>query len=292
MKKLISVFNTSIPFGRAINAMAHTALGMGHRIPNAKIPIIDVYHASNDIIREFKYAANKIYQSDLKNVLYADFISTMVGCSSTGDQLLKTNNTKENELDYFAVTICAEGSILSALNPILEKLTCLSSKATKNNYAELAEFDFITEPTYLQNDDPIYAQYEKYKISLVANKTSDMPETTSSMLIACLDVGGKADLVSLHLLVYIDADDCKHANISYHSFPILTARNQGRLEMLALEVKNDNRIISSVRSGEDNRVLSVCLFGEAEIINSYTKSCSLWNKELNIDQTNSMIGVA
>jgi len=33
MKRFFSLVNTSIPFGKGLNALAHTAVGIGHWLP-------------------------------------------------------------------------------------------------------------------------------------------------------------------------------------------------------------------------------------------------------------------
>lgn len=279
MKKLITVLNVEIPFGRAINASAHTVLGMGHRIPETKIPDIYVFLGTKDLMREFRSAANRIYLDSPESVIYADFTSTMVG-GTTDEQLLKTSSTPEVEIEYFSISICADDLILRSLEPVLAKLTVLENYKPQINSLTESIYEFLPKAELLDNHDPKYTEYSTHKAVLVFNKKQNIDEIVNSMVVACLDVGQRAKLIALHLLRYIDASGSEHSNISYHAFPILTAKNQGKLDMLAYEVKNNEDIISRSVDKTADTVNVVCAFGEAAIINSYTKQCSLWTRAI------------
>ncbi len=45
MKRFISILNNNIRFGKALNALSHTAVGIGHRIPKDKMPQIEILFA-------------------------------------------------------------------------------------------------------------------------------------------------------------------------------------------------------------------------------------------------------
>ena len=279
MKKLITILNLEIPSGRALNASAHTVLGMGHRVPESKMPNIYVFLGTKDLMREFRSAAYKIYVDNTESVLYADFTSTMVG-GTTDEQLLKTSNTQESEIEYYSVSICADDVMLRVLEPILVKLTLLENYNPQINSSTESIFEFLPKSELLDNHDPRYTEYSTHKAVLVFNKKQNIDEIVNPMVVACLDVGQRAKLMALHLLRYVDASGSEHPNISYHAFPILTAKNQGKLDTIAFEVKDNKDVISRTVSGVADTVSVVCAFGEAAIINSYTKQFSLWTREI------------
>jgi hypothetical protein len=279
MKKLITVLNHEIPFGRALNASAHTVLGMGHRISEGKVPDIYVFMGTNTEMREFRRVANQIYANNTAAALYADFTSTMIG-GTTEEQLLKTSITPESEMDYFAVSICADDAVLACLAPIISKLTLLPGYKPQLNTEAESEFDFLSAPILPDNHDQIYQQYATHKAALVFNKKQDIAKSINAMVTACLDVGKRAELMALHLLMYTNADGGKHPNISYHAFPIITAKNQGKLEALVTEVAENETLIFSAVNDHDAVLNVVCIFGDAAAVNIYTKQCSLWNREV------------
>lgn len=276
MKELIIVINEAVPFGRALNAAAHTVLGMGHRIPADKTPNIAVFLASHEQLVMFKQAAYELYINNPATVVYADFTNTMVG-GTTDEQLIRTSNTHEADLEYFAVSICADDDLLLQLKNILSK-TIPNYKPLINKDA--VAFNFLPVPALLDNHDPVYKQFDNHKAVIAFNKKHDIAESINFMILACLDLGKQALLISLHLLLYVDADGMQHPNISYHAMPIVTAKNQGKLDTIAEQVQQNDALVASVVKDDTDVVQIVGVFGEAEIVNPYTKQCSLWTKEI------------
>lgn len=53
MKRFLALVNPSIPFGKALNGLAHLAMGIGHWIPSGKMPNIEILFADEQLIRRF-----------------------------------------------------------------------------------------------------------------------------------------------------------------------------------------------------------------------------------------------
>ena len=96
MKHYFSLVNTSIPLGRGLNALVHTAMGIGHRIPNNQMPNITVLFADEKTIREFRQEAHKLLLAHTDETAYSDFTHTMT-VGSTDNCVKTTQETPENQ---------------------------------------------------------------------------------------------------------------------------------------------------------------------------------------------------
>jgi hypothetical protein len=122
-KKFVAVLNKKIEIGKLMNALGHMTAGLsggygeGHKMhfleyvdkdggkhPNiSHFPFIILKVENSNKIRSLRNEAIK------RGILFTDFTSTMtVGTSS--DQLERTKNTPESELEYFG--ICLFGGAL------------------------------------------------------------------------------------------------------------------------------------------------------------------------------------
>lgn len=278
MKKLITVINSNIPLGKALNAAAHTVFGMGYRIEAYHMPDIYVYLADTLVIRAFKETAYRIAQLNMESVIYADFTNTM-GTLPTDAQLIRTRATKEADMQYYAVSMCANYDILHELEVVLSKCRYLPNYSPLINENQ-NKFAFLALRTLLDNHNPIYKLYDNYKAVIAFNKKHNVECSINAMLQSCIELGRQADFISLHLISYIDASDMAHTNISYHAIPIVTARNQNKLDDIAHAIKQDNKIISSIIHDDFGKIIMVGVFGDTKSVDLYTKQCSLLTKEI------------
>lgn len=277
MKHYFSLINTSIPLGRGLNAIAHTAMGVGHRLPQNKMPNITVLFADEKTIREFRYEAHKML-SRTDEIVYSDFTNTMT--VGTTEHCVKiTQETPENQLIYYAASICAEEELLEsqAFDQIFNRSKKI--KNYKSHVVNQCENTFEFKNTICLPD---YQSLPSSKISLTLNRTRCLSELINATIISSLSVSMQADLNQLKLLIFTDGDQQKHPYISYHSFPILAARQQNKLNELTKIIEQDkNLLVNSVKDKDEN-VVSVCMLGNEEQVNTHTKQkfISLWTAEL------------
>ncbi len=272
MKLLISFINPQIPFGKALNALAHISVGIGHWIPEGHKPSILVYFAEEQTIRSFRRASHKIRSAHPEKTRCADFINTMtIGPS---DNCLKvTMETPGSELVYFAASLCTDEELLT---PEIFELCSQSKKA-----AEVLNQDpFSFRPS---EELPDYRTIATKKMALVIDRTTPLPEALRATVQAGIAIGSQSSLSDLKLLPYRDGDGELHSCISYHPFPILSARPQSKLQELAKQVEADPKIKKTVIPSQEGSALGVCLFGDEEAVNAHTrqKFISLWTAELN-----------
>jgi hypothetical protein len=271
MKKFISFINPSIPFGRALNALGHISIGIGHWIPEGHMPSIQVYLAEEHVIRAFRKASHKIRSDHPGKIRCADFINTMtVGPS---DNCIKvTAETPDSELVYFAASLCAEEVLLT---PEIYEL-CSQSKMV---------LDAPHGDHYLFRPDeelPDYQNLQTKKMALVLDRTASLAEVLRATVEASIKIGSQSDLNGLKLLSYCDKDGQPHSCISYHSFPILSARPQSKLQELAAQIEMDPKVKKAIIHSPEGKVLGICLLGEEEAVNIHTrqKFISFWTAEL------------
>jgi len=276
MKQFISFINSRVPFGKALNALGHISVGIGHWIPEGHMPSIQVYFAEEQTIRAFRKASHKIRIAHPEKTRCVDFINTMtIGPS---DNCLKiTAETPDSELIYFGASLCTDEELLTS--EILE--LCGQNKKALNK----SDRDFFS---FRPNEElPDHRTILTKKMALILDRTATLTEALRATVQAGIGIGSQSSLSELKLLPYCDGDGELHSCISYHSFPILSARPQSKLQELATQVKTDPKIRKTVIRDQEGKSLGVCLFGDEEAVNVHTrqKFISLWTAELGLSLT-------
>lgn len=126
-KKLVAVLNEKIEVGKAMNALAHMAVGLGGSAPNKEelrlqdyvdaeggkhrqisdLPFI-ILEGGSGQIRSLRKAAIE------SGVHYTDFTNTMIEGTYV-EQHERTNKTKEEELEYFGICLFGDYETVSKL---------------------------------------------------------------------------------------------------------------------------------------------------------------------------------
>jgi len=132
-KKFLAVLNKKIELPKLMNALGHMSVGLTSLCENneemqflqykdssatihpaiSKFPYIILSADNSNQIRTLRLAAIE------QGILYNDFTSSMLG-TSADDQLRKTGDTKEIDLEYFG--ICLFGSA-EQLQPLTKKFS-------------------------------------------------------------------------------------------------------------------------------------------------------------------------
>ena len=278
MKCYISLVNASIPFGKGLNALAHTSIGIGHWIPNDKMPNIMVLFANEETIREFRREAQKIMLEHPTEVIYSDFTNTMT-VGITDNCVKVTRETPESQLTYYTASICSEEDLLGSqsFKQIISR--CKTLNKYQPYIANNGDSDFVFKKIV---DLPDYQMSPTKKLSLALDRTGLPGELINAAVISALSVGMQADLTQLKLLIYTDADNQQHPYISYHPFPVLAVRQQSKFKALAMAIEADQSLLKKVLRDKDGNVMSVCMLGAEEQVNAHTrqKFISLWTAEL------------
>lgn len=276
MKHYFSLINFDIPLGKGLNALAHTAIGVGHRLPINQTPNITVLFADEGIIREFRKEAHKLIQAYKNETVYSDFTNTMT-IGSTDNCVKITRETPETHLQYYAASICAEENLLKSqeFDQIFSR--CKRLKNYKSHIGCNNDFNFKDLVCL-----PDYQSLPTNKISLTLDRAKPLSELVNAAIISSFSISKQTDLNNLKLIIYSDADQQMHPYISYHPFPILAARQQNKLNELAKIIEKDNSLVVGVVKDRDENVVSICMLGNEDQVNIYTKQkfISLWKAEL------------
>lgn len=125
--KLVAVMNEKKEPGVIMNALAHMCLGLGASAPSKEELRLTNYKDadgnSHDKISEMPFmvlAANSNKIRNLRkaaienNILFVDYTSTMT-IGTFEDQIKKSAETKEDELDYFGIVLFGEWGKVSEL---------------------------------------------------------------------------------------------------------------------------------------------------------------------------------
>ena len=125
--KLVAVINKNLEIGRAMNALAHLAVGLGGSAPvrdelrlrdyidadDGKHPQISdipfiILQGGSGQIRNLRKAAIE------NNLHFTDFTNTMIQDTYI-EQHEKTRNTKEQDFDYFGICLFGDWKVVSEL---------------------------------------------------------------------------------------------------------------------------------------------------------------------------------
>lgn len=283
MKWTISLIRNDLPLGQALNGLAHTILGMGHRIPTESAPSMGVYFADKDLVNNFMVEVRKIAKNNPDGIYYSDFLHEICGSESTEVLMRRVLSTQTQNLNTCAGTICGE---LHELAPLFE---ILKSAQQAKGYAPLlsntANFDLNREfkiPAHKPGSAP-----GKKAALILARKSAEDPSLMNYIVSTTLSVAQKSDLNDLHLLKYTDADSQQHPHISFHSFPVLVSKRPGRFTTLE-EVAQGKNVASSFKAtvtetkikgkmvGVRENVTG-CIFGDTNLVTDLTSGdFSLW----------------
>lgn len=285
MKHYFSLINLEIPLGKGLNALAHTAIGVGHRLPDNQMPNITVLFADEGTIREFRQEALNLLQAYKYETVYSDFTHTMT-VGSTDNCVKVTRETPENQLQYYAASICTEEKLLDSqkFDQILRR--CKKLKNYKSHIASNNDNDFKFKDLVCLPD---YQSLPSSKISLTLDRTRPLSELVNAAIISSFSISKQADLNRLKLIIYSDADQQEHPYISSHPFPILAARQQNKFNELAKIVEKDSNLLVGIVKDRDENVVSICMLGNEDQVNIHTKQkfISLWTAELHEEAFNS-----
>ncbi len=125
--KLVAVLNKNIEPGRAMNALAHMALGLGGSIQNREeLRLQDYMDADKEKhpkISDIPFIVLRASSGQMRNLRKkvmehnfpcTDFTDTMIG-ESYVEQHKNTQMTKEEDLEYFGICIFGEWKQISEL---------------------------------------------------------------------------------------------------------------------------------------------------------------------------------
>ncbi|MBI2572528.1 DUF2000 domain-containing protein [Candidatus Woesearchaeota archaeon] len=124
--KLVAVLNEKIETGRVMNALAHMALGIGGSVEKEKLRLQDYHDASGGVhpaISDIPFIVLKANSSQIKmlkrlvceqGIEHTDFIHTMIDKTYV-EQHEKTQQTKEEDLEYWGICLFGDWSTVSTL---------------------------------------------------------------------------------------------------------------------------------------------------------------------------------
>lgn len=237
-----------------------------------------VLFADEKTIREFRQEAHKLLLKHPNETIYSDFTNTMT-VGTTEDCVKTTKETPEDQLIYYAASICIEDAFLESkqFDQILS--FCKPLKNYKAYVVSNNENEFAFKK---RSCLPDYQSLPTNKMSLTLDRTRSPEELINAAVISSLNVGMQTPLSQLKLLIYTDADDQKHPYISYNPFPILAARHQNKFNELTKAIEADENLLMSVIRDKEKNTVSVCILGTEDQVNAHTrqKFISLWTAEL------------
>lgn len=126
-KKLVAVLNEKIETGRAMNALAHMAVGLGASIMEKSDLRLQDYTDANSgkhpQISDLPFIILKGGSGQIRNlrkaaiqhnITYTDFANTMIEGTYV-EQHERTSNTKEEELEYFGICLFGDWETVSMM---------------------------------------------------------------------------------------------------------------------------------------------------------------------------------
>lgn len=126
-KKLVAVLNEKIELGKAMNSLAHMTLGLGANIENKDELRFTNYKdkddGNHDKISEMPFMILKANSNKIRtlrkaalanNIQFVDFTNTMTE-GTYEDQIKRTSETKEEELEYYGIILFGDWQLVSEL---------------------------------------------------------------------------------------------------------------------------------------------------------------------------------
>ncbi|MBI2575354.1 DUF2000 domain-containing protein [Candidatus Woesearchaeota archaeon] len=126
-KKLVAVLNEKMENGKALNTLAHIALGLGASILNKDELRLTNYKDkdgnNHDKISEIPFIVLKANSSKIRglrkavianNIEFADFTHTMVE-GTYEDQIKRSVETKDEDMEYYGIVMFGDWEIVSEL---------------------------------------------------------------------------------------------------------------------------------------------------------------------------------
>ena len=117
--KLVAVLNKKIEIGRAMNALAHMAVGIGGSTKSNLLRLQDYHDADGEkhpsisdipfiVLRANSSQIQKLREiAKAESFLFTNFTDTMLG-ETYVDQHAKTSLTKAEDLQYFGICLFGE----------------------------------------------------------------------------------------------------------------------------------------------------------------------------------------
>ena len=126
--KLVAVLNEKIEVGVAMNALAHMIVGLGASVKNKEelrlVNYTDADENSHANISEIPFMVLKARNSNklrilrqgliANNIKFVDFTNTMT-IGTYQEQIDKSKQTKEADLEYYGIAIFGDWNIVSEL---------------------------------------------------------------------------------------------------------------------------------------------------------------------------------
>lgn len=126
-KKLVAVINEKVEIGKAMNALAHMAIGLGANVQNKEELRLTNYkdadNGNHDKISEMPFMILKANSNKIRglrkscidnNIMFADYTNTMTE-GTYEDQIKRASETKEEALEYYGIVLFGDWGIVSEL---------------------------------------------------------------------------------------------------------------------------------------------------------------------------------
>lgn len=270
--KFISVINTEVHLGEAINALGHMCFGIGHLL--TVIPTeTHIYLGNTSQVREFRALASKKTMQH-QDLLFTDFPHTMSGGDTEAQKKL-TAQTAESDITYYGACFISNETDFD-IEKLAKQFSVLKDYSPYNNN----NCTILSDRKAPFNDD------NKKKISMLINSKIPLTETLNAIAISSLRVGQLVPYSNLCLVDLVDKNGNLHSNISYHPFPILKADTVSKhLSMAKMALENKN-IISETLWNNDKQPLVTVVFGNQTDVDEVIirKQTRMYNGVLQEDQ--------
>ena len=126
-KKLVAVLNEKIENGKLMNALSHMAVGLGTAIQNKEelrlMDYTDADGGKHPNISEMPFIVLKTNSGKIRmlrtaainnKIQFTDFTNTMT-VGTYEEQIEKTKETKEQDLEYYGIILFGERQLVSEL---------------------------------------------------------------------------------------------------------------------------------------------------------------------------------
>ena len=126
-KKIVAVLNEKIETGKLMNALSHMVVGLGASIQNKEelrlMDYTDADGGKHPNISEMPFIVLKANSSKIRilraaainnHIQFTDFTNTMT-VGTYEEQIEKTKETKEQDLEYYGIILFGERQLVSEL---------------------------------------------------------------------------------------------------------------------------------------------------------------------------------
>lgn len=275
-----ALLNDEWAFSVGLHALGHAAFGIAHRIPEGKMPVINVFLAPSDVLAEFKQAAKQWALAHSDSTILSNILDPMTtGEHTTEERLQRVKETKAADLENLLAGLLTDKDLseLPEFKDILRKCKQLEHYDPYEGSDE--EHDFL-----LRSDLPVAPRNEAASRQLIIQAFQGDTQDhalPNAIVRASIRLGAKLGFEYSGLVTYQDKEGHTYPPVSSHDYKILSVSELDRYTRLGESLSADTSVRSETIFRADGvSPLVFYAFGNENQVKTYVSDLPIWRRVL------------